>query len=652
MSDVVKGSRQIQAYKRRSFTRKKRWTIQLGNESLDIINHKKEHVLSIRAKDAHSKITFNSAFSIYHAFEGSSKKVKLLLNDNDLAVLKSWICLSEMDPQVRDFWHTTWMVWRSGALSRIDDAYRQVASSSFDDFPMCCADVEARSIRVFLSEFSPLPGEFLISYDNRSGFWREPSFVLTNIRLVIRDRRKGRFEAVPLAEIKSFHASGSTATLRLVRQNGEELVFPKLGSYPSEDVLRMAIERARIGGSWEPQGIETSVFSAAEEIPIWSPTAKELNDFATAACKSISSIVLPGRRVMQLIEALTDAIQKEYPDLDSKDAFDHAKGGVSLSCPQCGHLGERAVPLMYLAGTGSMKGDSFTFGASNLVSLAEGRCPNCGGITVEATFDPRKLKTEKSKTTQEEDEAGEVLEKVTMKRQRFVAGYEIQTVVKCAKCHQEMYIPKGWADTPRSAGYGPARDGNRCLACGNYICETCMPLLQSYRFRCCEDLVKGVQAICYFSFSDAADSQQTDREQAPKGQPPIHVKHEERDEKRREWLDKAEELKKQGQYEKAFDYFDRIIRANLDTNGYARYLKGCALIELERHAEAAECLRDALKADPEGDMYRFDLGRVLYKLNRWKEARSVFEKIARGSNIYGLDKKAKEWIKKMETEKH
>ena len=231
----------------------------------------------------------------------------------------------------------------------------------------------------------------------------------------------------------------------------------------------------------------------------------------------------------------------------------------------------------------------------------------------------------------------------------FVFGHEIDKVVECAKCHKEMHIPKTWVNTPRSAGQGPARDGNRCLACESNICSTCESALQSGQFKCCQDVVKGVAAICYFSSSDAADSQRTERKEARKGRPPIHVKAEEREEKRREWLERAKELKEQGQYDKAFEYFDLIIQANLDTNGYVRSLKGGALIELERHEEAAECLEEALKADPENDTYQFDLGRVLCELGRWEEARSNFETVARDSMVYGLDEEAKEWLKKIQT---
>lgn len=231
----------------------------------------------------------------------------------------------------------------------------------------------------------------------------------------------------------------------------------------------------------------------------------------------------------------------------------------------------------------------------------------------------------------------------------FVLGYEIDKVVECAKCHQEMYIPKGWASTPHSTGYGPASDGNQCLACGRYICSNCVSSLHSGQFKCCHDVVKGVSAICYFSSSDAIESQRTEREQTRKSQSPIHVKHEEREEKRSEWMTKAKELKEQGQFDKAIEYLDLIISANLDSNGWAHHYKGSALVELDRYEEAAEYLKQSLKIDPESDLCQFDLGRALYELGNWEEARSNFEKLARGTFVYGVDEKAKEWLKKIET---
>lgn len=135
--------------------------------------------------------------------------------------------------------------------------------------------------------------------------------------------------------------------------------------------------------------------------------------------------------------------------------------------------------------------------------------------------------------------------------------------------------------------------------------------------------------------------------------PPLHVREEERDEKRAEWLDKAQKLKEEGQHEKAIEYWDMVIRANLDNNGWVHYLKGCTLAELDRPDEAAECLKDALELDPIHSSCALELGRVFHKLGQWDEARSAFKKVlTMGLIVYGDDNKAMEWLEKMDEDGH
>lgn len=96
-----------------------------------------------------------------------------------------------------------------------------------------------------------------------------------------------------------------------------------------------------------------------------------------------------------------------------------------------------------------------------------------------------------------------------------------------------------------------------------------------------------------------------ERKKAEMGAPPLHVREEERDEKWAEWKEKAERLK------------------------------------------------DSLELDPLQSSVMLKLGRVLYKLGRWDEARSAFKKVVTMNGIvYGDDDKAMEWMKKMDEEGH
>jgi tetratricopeptide (TPR) repeat protein len=145
----------------------------------------------------------------------------------------------------------------------------------------------------------------------------------------------------------------------------------------------------------------------------------------------------------------------------------------------------------------------------------------------------------------------------------------------------------------------------------------------------------------------------TQSKEAGIGAPPVDVKPEERDQKRSEWSDEAEKLKKEGQLEKAIEYWDLVIRADLDGNGWAHYLKGSTLAELDRPEEAAECLKEALELDPDSSGYALELGNVLYKLGQWTEARSTFKKVVNMDGIvFGHDDKAMEWLKRLDEEGH
>lgn len=94
MTDILYASREIQIKKKSVFVPfgYRRWVIKLHREDLCIMNQKNEKVLSIDALDAKSKIGFQSTWSHYNTvFRGPSKTVRLLLDDNDLDLLREWI---------------------------------------------------------------------------------------------------------------------------------------------------------------------------------------------------------------------------------------------------------------------------------------------------------------------------------------------------------------------------------------------------------------------------------------------------------------------------------------------------------------------------------------------------------------------------------
>jgi len=116
-----------------------------------------------------------------------------------------------------------------------------------------------------------------------------------------------------------------------------------------------------------------------------------LDRFALEASRSRRSIMIQLSQTAYLIDALKEALHREYPGLSSGEILSHAQGGLSLNCPNCGVLGDQAIPLLYLAGKGALQGA--VYGGPNAVALGKGVCPGCGGSTVEATFDPSRIMT-------------------------------------------------------------------------------------------------------------------------------------------------------------------------------------------------------------------------------------------------------------------
>ena len=92
--DTKNARREIQAKKKSFFVpfSYRKWTITLERWNLYIRNHNNEDVLSIDAQNAEHNIGFQSTWSNYNTvFRGASTTIRLLLNDNDIDLLRAWV---------------------------------------------------------------------------------------------------------------------------------------------------------------------------------------------------------------------------------------------------------------------------------------------------------------------------------------------------------------------------------------------------------------------------------------------------------------------------------------------------------------------------------------------------------------------------------
>lgn len=150
---------------------------------------------------------------------------------------------------INDFWHTTWIAWKSGILSELSPDFEKNASLTFFEFLTINPDVKNPAIETFFNKFIPQPMEFLIGYDCFKE--NKPSFILTNQRLMILKKEDRTYTSFDLVDIADFSITGVWAyTLTLIMHNSHEHVF-HIAVYPKDKILRFLLKEAQKNNSWQ-----------------------------------------------------------------------------------------------------------------------------------------------------------------------------------------------------------------------------------------------------------------------------------------------------------------------------------------------------------------------------------------------------------------
>jgi hypothetical protein len=138
-------------------------------------------------------------------------------------------------------------------------------------------------------------------------------------------------------------------------------------------------------------GVATTSAPAARLAPAASDDVETLEEFARRSFKSVVSRDISLREVGRLIELLIDATMADHPGVDKQTVLSSVMAGLSVFCPRCGQFTENAVAMLAMANEPIMQ--KAVFGGPNAASLAQSRCPHCGGTTAKAVFDPTKMAT-------------------------------------------------------------------------------------------------------------------------------------------------------------------------------------------------------------------------------------------------------------------
>ena len=90
------------------------------------------------------------------------------------------------------------------------------------------------------------------------------------------------------------------------------------------------------------------------------------------------------------------------------------------------------------------------------------------------------------------------------------------------------------------------------------------------------------------------------------------------------WMDQGKILLKQGNYEEALIFFEKVIACNPShTDAYNE--KGKALDQLKRYEEAIEVADKAIALDPNCAKFYYNKALTLFKLGRDAEALAAFD---------------------------
>src|SRR5262249_48842130 len=142
------------------------------------------------------------------------------------------------DP-IRQFWHDTWLAWRSGVLEPLLPQTVTVSSVPFEEFFASSRDVRHPALTSFIVRFQPQFGEFLVGYDGRLD--RDTSFVLTNTRLFVKDAESAGYVAVELRDIQGVHVDGRWRKTYTITTRHGARIFRSLLAVPNGSVVRFAI---------------------------------------------------------------------------------------------------------------------------------------------------------------------------------------------------------------------------------------------------------------------------------------------------------------------------------------------------------------------------------------------------------------------------
>jgi len=148
-----------------------------------------------------------------------------------------------MDDILLEFWQNTWSAWRAGILSSINSKLAQVAAGEYEDFINKSTSFKNPLISTFFTNNPPLPGEFLINYEE---FENRLLMVMTSKRLWVYEKNTDKYEDLNLSDITQIKSSSrwNSHNITVRFKDNQEQKFKNLGWIRSDHTFARAIQLA------------------------------------------------------------------------------------------------------------------------------------------------------------------------------------------------------------------------------------------------------------------------------------------------------------------------------------------------------------------------------------------------------------------------
>jgi len=146
--------------------------------------------------------------------------------------------------KVITFYNNTITAWANGKLNWIDLSFKKETNCSYSEFIKKYPPFKASILELFFIKYNPKQGEYLILQGDEDIGEKGIYFILTNLRLIIKDGITKLYNEIHLADVESFELSTDfSKSLKFKMKTGKSIIVNKVKLIPKNNILKHLINK-------------------------------------------------------------------------------------------------------------------------------------------------------------------------------------------------------------------------------------------------------------------------------------------------------------------------------------------------------------------------------------------------------------------------